>query len=99
MNNPEDTQQDTGTDLEPSAEEPTAEANQEPQDTDSATDEATSGINEEEWKAAAAAGYQERLSDFDEVDSTPVVSLPVQKSEGDDTELKMPSPGVEAAKG
>jgi hypothetical protein len=101
MTNPEDTKQDTELlGLGSSNNEPTGEVGQEPQDAelDSASlsteaDEATATIDEGEWQEAADADYQERMRDFDEVDSTPVVSLPVQSSQGDDSELKMPSAG------
>lgn len=99
MTGPEGTQQDTELDLAPSSDEPTAEVNQEPQDAEvdsaSPTDEATAEINEVQWEEAATADYQARMRDFDEVESTPVVSLPVQKSQldEDESDLKMPSPG------
>ena len=97
MSDPEGTQQDTELDLESSSGKPTAGVNQEPQDAEldsaSSTDEATAEVNEEPWEEAATADYETRLREFDAVESTPVVSLPVQSSQLDESDLKMPSPG------
>lgn len=62
-------------------------------DPGSSTDEATPEIDEEEWKEAAAADYQTRLREFDNVESVPVVSLPVKSSQLEESDLEVESPG------
>ncbi|MGH3981221.1 MAG: hypothetical protein ACREX8_17635 [Gammaproteobacteria bacterium] len=93
MTEPEATQQDT--DLNP--ESPTDET------TDVTTDEAsaddvpsvddTAGFDAEAAQEGVTAEYQERLREFDEVESVPVDSVPVPSSELDESDLKLQSPG------
>lgn len=62
-------------------------------DPESSTDEATADGNEEPWEKGAAADYQTRLQEFDQVESVPVVSLPVESSQLDESDLKVQPPG------
>ncbi len=53
----------------------------------------TAGFNEEQAEEALAADYQTRLAEFDEVESVPVVSVPVPSSELSESDLKVQGPG------
>jgi hypothetical protein len=52
-------------------------------------DETTGGINIEDAERRASADYQERIKEFDSVDSTPVVSVPAT---GESGTVEMPKP-------
>lgn len=52
-------------------------------DTQSESDEATDGINEEHAEELASADYQERIKEFDNVEtSTPVTTVPATGESG-----------------
>jgi hypothetical protein len=88
----------------PEAAQPEAEL-----DSESSTDEATTDVNEttdvdEEssdsgydpeaaTEEGVAADYQERLREFDAVDTVPVASVPVRSSELDESDLEVQPPG------
>ena len=48
----------------------------------SESDDATSSIDQEDAQERASADYQQRLEEFDKVDSTPVVSVPATGESG-----------------
>lgn len=52
----------------------------------------TSGAAEPS-EEGVTADYQTRLREFDEVESVPVVSVPVQSSELEDSDLRVQAPG------
>jgi hypothetical protein len=52
-------------------------------------DDETTGINTEDAERRASADYQERIKEFDSVDSTPVVSVPAT---GESGPVEMPKP-------
>ncbi|MGH3943360.1 MAG: hypothetical protein ACRDTG_33000 [Pseudonocardiaceae bacterium] len=81
MAEPENTTEDTQLDSESGTEEPTVSGTEEPTvDTDGAP-----------WPEAAAADYQERLSEFDKVESEPIVSASTESPpSADDLEVSMP---------
>lgn len=54
-----------------------------------ASDDATTGINQEHAEELASADYQARLKEFDNVDTTPVVSAPAP---GEPGAVEMPKP-------
>lgn len=89
MTEPEATQQEADLNPESSTDEATADVNEESSesgfDPEAATEE---GVN---------ADYQERLAEFDEVESTPVVSVPVPTSELDESDLKVQGPGGQSS--
>ena len=94
MTDPEATHQDT----EPNPEAPTDETPDVTTDETSVDD--VTGVDSEEpgFDAEAAqegvtADYQERLREFDEVDTVPVTSVPVPSSELSESDLKVQSPG------
>jgi hypothetical protein len=63
-------------------------------DTESSTDEAPAEINEDKAEALLSADYETRMREFDNVETaTPVVSLPVESSDLDESDLKVPPPG------
>ncbi|MGH3897323.1 MAG: hypothetical protein ACRDTA_03545 [Pseudonocardiaceae bacterium] len=62
-------------------------------DTEPSTDEAPAGINEDQVEALATADYQTRLREFDNVETTPVVSLPTESSDLAESDLKVSPPG------
>lgn len=63
-------------------------------DPESSTDEATADANlEAAGEELAGADYQARLREFDKVESSPVVSLPVKSSQLDESDFKVQSPG------
>jgi hypothetical protein len=62
-------------------------------DTESSTDEAPTKINEDQAEALLTADYETRLHEFDNVETTPVVSLPVTSSDLEESDLKVPPPG------
>ena len=69
-----------------------------PQDADPGSEpspgEAAADVNEEEsWEEAASADYQERLQEFDNVESVPVVSLPGDPSQLSESDLTVQPPG------
>jgi len=70
MTDPEDTPQDTSQDTE--------------LDSESSPDEAAADVTEEPWVESASAEYQTRLREFDEVESAPVTSMPVESSQPDE---------------
>jgi hypothetical protein len=49
---------------------------------ESETDDAASGHNQEDAQERASADYQQRLEEFDNVDSTPVVTVPETGTSG-----------------
>lgn len=53
------------------------------------SEETTDGINQEHAEELAATDYQARLREFDNVDSTPLVSVPAP---GEPGHLEMPKP-------
>jgi hypothetical protein len=57
-------------------------------ETSESTDE-TAGIDMEDAERRASADYQERIKEFDSVDSTPVVSVPAT---GESGPVEMPKP-------
>ena len=57
-------------------------------ETSESTDE-TTGIDMEDAERRASADYQERIKEFDSVDSTPVVSVPAT---GESGPVEMPKP-------
>ena len=71
-------------------------------DSESATDEAPADVNEESdvgeepWEEAMTADYQERLREFDNVESTPVASLPGQSSQLSESDLEVQPPGEQS---
>jgi len=50
--------------------------NAEPENAEPESDDATSSINLEDAEERASADYQQRIEEFDKVDSTPIVSVP-----------------------
>lgn len=64
-------------------------------DPDSSTDEAAANIAEA-GEEGVAADYETRLREFDDVDSVPIASVPVQSSELDQSDLTVQSPGGES---
>jgi hypothetical protein len=58
-------------------------------DTQPDGDDETTGINIEDAERRASADYQERIKEFDSVDSTPVVSVPAT---GESGPVEMPKP-------
>jgi hypothetical protein len=63
-------------------------------DTESSTDEAPAEINKEQAEALLSADYETRMREFDNVETaTPVVSLPVESSDRDESDLTVPPPG------
>lgn len=99
MTESEATQQSPGPDPDSSADEVTvnvSSAGEEGEaagsDSDSSADEAKANIAEA-GEEGVAADYETRLAEFDDVDSVPVVSVPVQSSELAESDLKVQSPG------
>ena len=93
MTEPEATQQDN--DLNP--ESPTDESadvtgDETSADNPTGTDEAA-GFDAEAAQEGVTADYQERIREFDEVESVPVTSVPVPSSDLDESDLKVQSPG------
>jgi hypothetical protein len=64
------------------------DAQSETSETSESTDE-TAGIDMEDAERRASADYQERIKEFDSVDSTPVVSVPAT---GESGPVEMPKP-------
>ncbi len=62
-------------------------------DPESSTEEATADVNEKPSEEVATADYQTRLREFDNVESVPVVSLPVESSQLDESDLEVQAPG------
>lgn len=62
-------------------------------DTGSSTEEASTEVNEEQAEALLTADYQTRLREFENVETTPVVSLPIKTSDLEESDLKVPPPG------
>jgi hypothetical protein len=56
-------------------------------------DEETPSFDAEAAQEGVTADYQERLREFDEVESVPVTSVPVPSSELKESDLKVESPG------
>ncbi|MDQ4011294.1 MAG: hypothetical protein M3228_11525 [Actinomycetota bacterium] len=82
MTEPEATQQDTELNPEAATDETTADG-----------DDETAGFDAEAAQEGVTAEYQERLQEFDQVESTPVVSVPVPSSELKESDLKVEGPG------
>ncbi|MGH4013949.1 MAG: hypothetical protein ACRDSL_08495 [Pseudonocardiaceae bacterium] len=61
-------------------------------DSESSTDEAAADVDEEQWVEAATADYQARLREFENVESTPVVSLPGDSSQLGEGDLEVQPP-------
>jgi hypothetical protein len=62
-------------------------------DTESSTNEAPAEINEDQAEALLTADYETRMREFDNVETaTPVVSLPVESSDLDESDLKVTPP-------
>ncbi len=104
MTNPEATQQDTELNPEPSTEvkvnvseggqaasDVSEEGGQAAPDVSAEGDEAAPDFGEGE--EGVAADYETRLREFDEVESTPVVSVPVQSSQLEKDDLEVQAPG------
>lgn len=63
-------------------------------DTESSTDETPAEINKEQAEALLTADYETRMREFDNVETaTPVVSVPVESSDLDESDLKVQPPG------
>ena len=82
MTEPEATQQDTELTPEAATDETAAGGNDE-----------AAGFDAEAAQEGVTAEYQERLREFDEVESVPVVSVPVPSSELKESDLKVEGPG------
>jgi hypothetical protein len=61
----------------------------EPEGATESEDTENTGINQEHAEELAAADYQSRLEEFDNVDTTPVVSVPAP---GEPGVVQMPKP-------
>ena len=84
MTEPEGTPQDTELDPKSSTDEPTADANE------ATGEEGTTADYKEGAAEKAAADYQERMAEFDKVEtSVPVVSVPVESRELDKSDLEV----------
>ncbi len=92
MTDPQATQQDT--ELNP--ESPTDETTDETSADEVAGVDETAGFDAEAAQEGVTADYQERLREFDEVESVPVVTVPVPSSELDESDLKVQSPGSQS---
>ncbi|MGH3788503.1 MAG: hypothetical protein ACRDRG_18595 [Pseudonocardiaceae bacterium] len=90
MTDSEATQQSPGTDPDPSADQTTANI----EDPDSSADQAAR--IEEAGEEGVAADYETRLREFDDVDSVPIVSVPVQSSELERSDLEVQSPSSQS---
>lgn len=87
MTNPEAIQQDTERDPESPTDETTTDIEE------TGEEEAKTGI-EKAGEEGVAADYQTRIREFDEVESSaPVVSVPVQSSQLEESDLKIQPPG------
>ncbi|HVE95802.1 MAG TPA: hypothetical protein VNA67_02280 [Pseudonocardiaceae bacterium] len=107
MTNPEDSQQGAELNPESPTDETTAgvtdeasgadeasSVGQKASDAEGASDaEETTGFDAEAAQEGVTADYQERIREFDEVESVPVTSMPVPTSELDESDLKVESPG------
>jgi hypothetical protein len=106
MTNPEDSQQDAELNPESPIDETTTGVTDEASGADVAggapmqadtqeTSDAgeTTGFDAEAAQEGVTADYQERIREFDEVESVPVTSVPVPSSELDESDLKVQSPG------
>jgi hypothetical protein len=61
-------------------------------DPELSTAEATADVNEGLSDKGMTAGYQTRLHEFDNVESVPVVSLPVTSSQLDENDFEVQPP-------
>lgn len=94
MTEPEATQQDTELNPESPTDETTDVATDETSADEAAGDsDETAGFDAEAAQEGVTADYQERLREFDEVESVPVTSVPVPSSELSESDLKVQSPG------
>ncbi|MGH4017332.1 MAG: hypothetical protein ACRDSL_26085 [Pseudonocardiaceae bacterium] len=60
-------------------------------DSESRTEEPTVDTGGAPWEEAATAGYQERLSEFDQVESEPIASASTESQpSGSDLQVTMP---------
>jgi hypothetical protein len=60
-------------------------------DSESATEEPTVDTGGAPWDEAAAAGYEERLDEFDKVESEPIASASTESQpSGSDLQVSMP---------
>jgi hypothetical protein len=95
MTESEGTPQDADLAPESSTDEPTADVNQAAGEQETTADQATGEAGatadyQEEGEEKAAADYQTRLEDWDNVEaSVPVVSLPVETRELDKSDLEV----------
>lgn len=58
------------------------EVNAQSESAEPESDDATSSINLEDAEERASADYQQRIDEFDKVDSTPIVSVPATGESG-----------------
>ena len=106
MTNPEDSHQDAELNPESPTDETTAGVTDEASGADEAGSVGkkasdaqasdageTTGFDAEAAQEGVTADYQERIREFDEVESVPVTSVPVPSSELDESDLKVESPG------
>lgn len=98
MTEPEATQQDTELNPESPADEAPDVTTDVATDETSADeraggDDETAGFDAEAAQEGVTADYQERIREFDEVESVPVTSVPVPSSELDDSDLEVQAPG------
>ncbi|MGH3548557.1 MAG: hypothetical protein ACRDQU_10710 [Pseudonocardiaceae bacterium] len=58
-------------------------------DRGTSTSDAPADVDRDLGEEGVTAGYQARLREFDNVDSTPVVSLPVESRDLSESDLKL----------
>lgn len=94
MTDPEATHQDTEPNPEaPADETPDVTTDETSVDDVTGVDSEEPGFDAEAAQEGVTADYQERLREFDEVDTVPVTSVPVPSSELSEDDLKVQSPG------
>ncbi|HEX2263432.1 MAG TPA: hypothetical protein VHH52_06650 [Pseudonocardiaceae bacterium] len=96
MTEPEATQQDTDLNPESAADETTdvtTDVTDETSADETSDADETAGFDAEAAQEGVTADYQERIREFDEVESVPVTSVPVPSSELKDSDLEVQSPG------
>ena len=93
MTDSEATHQDAELDAESPTDETADVTTDEASADEPADSDETTGFDAEAAQEGVTAGYQERLREFDEVESVPVVSVPVPSSELNESDLKVQSPG------
>ena len=93
MTEPDATQQDTELNPESATDETTDVTTDETPADEAAGADETAGFDAEAAQEGVTADYQERLREFDGVESVPVTSVPVPSSELKESDLKVESPG------